>query len=117
MGTDFIEKHGSAALNNCAFTSTEDIDIKGTRSFEFLMDMSMLGVGVGFDTKGEGKITIKSYKTKKGVFVIPDSREGWVEALRVQLYSYLFGKPLYEFDYSEIREAGSLIKGFGGLAS
>jgi len=117
MGTPFIEKHGSAALNNCAFTSTEDIDIKGTRSFEFMMDMSMLGVGVGFDTRGEDKIIIKNPSKENGVYEIPDTREGWVETLRMQLNAYLFGEKKYIFDYSKIRKAGEPIKGFGGVSA
>ena len=42
-----------AALNNCAFVSTENIIHEFSNPFCFLMDASMLGVGVGFDTKGE----------------------------------------------------------------
>ena len=28
MGTEFIEKHGSMALNNCGFCSTQDINVQ-----------------------------------------------------------------------------------------
>ena len=46
MGTDIIkERNLYAALQNCAFVSTEDIDKKLTRPFEFMFEMSMLGVG------------------------------------------------------------------------
>ena len=31
----------------------------------FLMDASMLGVGVGFDTKGAGQILVKGIDTRK----------------------------------------------------
>jgi hypothetical protein len=61
MGTAITEeKHLYAALNNCAFVSTlpskiydkdERVD-KFIESFTFLMDSAMIGVGVGFDTKG-----------------------------------------------------------------
>ena len=51
-------KNLAAALNNCAFVSTQDIDKDLVRPFEFLMDATMLGVGVGFDCKGAGKLTI-----------------------------------------------------------
>ena len=47
MGTDYIYKRGSAALNNCAFVSTEEFDTDFGEPFCFLMDMSLLGVGVG----------------------------------------------------------------------
>ena len=44
MGTDIIkERNLYAALQNCAFVSTEDIDKKLTRPFEFMFEMSMLG--------------------------------------------------------------------------
>ena len=36
----------------------------------------MLGVGVGFDTKGAGKITIQQPKEGYFEFQLPDSREG-----------------------------------------
>ena len=51
------------------------------------MDASMLGVGVGFDTKGAGEIVVKGVnKTRnKQTFDIPDTREGWVASLRVLL--------------------------------
>ena len=39
------KKNLSAALNNCAFVSTEDLELNPTRPFEFLMEASMLGVG------------------------------------------------------------------------
>ncbi len=122
QGTDFIDdKCSSAGLQNCAFVSTFDIDIKGTKAFEFTMDMLMLGVGVGFDVEGANKIIIKyPKKYDKGErfnFEIPDSREGWVESLRILLKSFFEGKAYPDFDYSKIRPAGSLIKGFGGTAS
>lgn len=40
-----------AALNNCGFVSTADMANEPSAPFAFLMDASMLGVGVGFDTR------------------------------------------------------------------
>lgn len=60
MGTPLIDKKKNyTALNNCAFVSsnTEDVN-KLIESFTFLMDSAMLGVGVGFDTKGAGKFKV-----------------------------------------------------------
>ena len=59
MGSDYIYERGSAALNNCAFVSTDEIDTDFAEPFCFLMDLSMLGVGVAFDTRGAGRITIQ----------------------------------------------------------
>ena len=45
------------------------------------MDASMLGVGVGFDTKGAGEIIVKGIdKNRETEYQIPDTREGWVES-------------------------------------
>ena len=83
------------------------------------MDASMLGVGVGFDTKGAGEIIVKGVQKKRDeqVFEIPDTREGWVESLKLLLESYFHGTAPIEFDYARIRPAGEPISGFGGVAS
>ncbi len=117
MGTEFIARHGSMALNNCGFASTSDIDLKYSKAFEFVMDTLMLGVGVGFDTKGAGKLIIKRPKEGKIEFQIPDSREGWVEALQLLLEAYFLGKHVPTYDFNKIRLAGDPIRGFGGIAS
>ena len=52
----------------------------------------MMGVGVGFDTKGSSE-SFKINKPKEGMvndYVIADTREGWVESLRVLLKSYFY---------------------------
>lgn len=120
MGSQITEERGLyAALNNCAFVSTEDIKDKGASPFQFLMDASMLGVGVGFDTKGAGKLIVKSPDRRRRAdpYIIPDSREGWVESVGMLIDSYLIGTPEVKFDYHQVRPAGQLIKGFGGHSS
>jgi len=120
MGTPFMWERGSAALNNCGFVSTHDlIESDPAEPFCFLMDMSMLGVGVGFDTKGAGKILIHLPADMRRVYVVPDSREGWVDSVRhlIRSYTTTADEGSIEFDYSQIRRAGSTIKGFGGKAS
>ncbi len=117
MGTEFIARHGSMSLNNCGFASTEDIALKYSKAFEFVMDALMLGVGVGFDTKGAGKIKIQKPKEGTFNFEIDDSREGWVESLKLILEAYFLGKQTPTFDFSKIRLAGTPIRGFGGIAS
>ncbi|KAF0984585.1 hypothetical protein FDP41_000484 [Naegleria fowleri] len=120
MGTPLTEQRGLyAALNNCAFVSTESMKEDPLKPFVFLMDMSMLGVGVGFDTKGESSIVIKGVdNTKQPIMnIIADSREGWVESVKVLLDSYFNGHAPQLFDYSKIRPAGAPIRGFGGVSS
>jgi len=120
MGTPITEEKGLyAALNNCAFVSTKTLKDDYAKPFCFLMDASMLGVGVGFDTKGAGEIVVKGIQKDRDeqVYEIPDTREGWVESLKLLLESYFHGQAPVEFDYSKIRPAGEPISGFGGVAS
>ena len=120
MGSPITEERKLyAALNNCAFVSTATIKEDMAKPFCFLMDASMLGVGVGFDTKGAGEIIIKGVNKDRDetVFEIPDTREGWVESLKLLLESYFHGSAPVEFDYHLIREAGKPIQGFGGVSS
>jgi hypothetical protein len=122
MGTGYVEKAGGAALNNCGFISTKNIVEEGAKPFCFLMDMSMVGVGVGFDARGAGKVEIlgpakQGRGYKKEEYVIPDTREGWVESLRLLIDAYIFERPLPVFVYDKIRKAGEPIRGFGGVAS
>lgn len=120
MGTRFMWERGSAALNNCGFCSTSDItEADPAEPFCFLMDMSMLGVGVGFDTRGAGRIRIHQPADRVRTFIVPDSREGWVDSLRHLIRSYTVAceEGIVEFDYSSIRKEGDEIKGFGGKCS
>jgi len=116
MGTDYVAERGGACLNNCAFTSTKDLALDPVKPFLFIMDMSMVGVGVGFDTEGAGMLEIVAPESTVEV-VVEDSREGWVDALRLLLEAYTQSGPMPSFDMSLVREAGLPIKGFGGTSS
>lgn len=117
MGTEYVWERGSAALNNCAFVSTEEISFNFSEPFTFLMDMSMLGVGVAFDTKGAGKVVIEEPKIAGYTHVVEDSKEGWCDLTRVVLESYVGqSRRPANIDYSQIRPIGSPIRTFGGIA-
>lgn len=122
MGTPLVmEGKNSAALQNCAFVSTSDMNLNDPSGpFRFLMEASMLGIGVGFDTKGADKgIVVNAPSTEETrSWDIPDTREGWVESTGMLLDSYLKkGQSQVVFDYSLIRPAGEPIKTFGGTAA
>lgn len=118
MGTPFVYEKGGAALNNCGFVSTENIDAELSKPFAFLMDMSMVGVGVGFDTKGAGKIAAVEPTGSPELVIVEDSREGWVELISCLIDSYLEeGSAPIEPDTSLVRAYGEPIVGFGGVAS
>ena len=50
-------------------------------------------------------------------YIVEDTREGWVESLRLLLESYFHGTAHVDFDYTQIRDEGKPIKGFGGVSS
>lgn len=115
-GTDFIHGRDEVeALQNCAFISSQFVGVEKGDFFRWLMEMSMMGVGVGFDTKGAGtKLTPPSAETE--VYIIDDNRQSWAASVARLVDSY-FGKGGVSFDYSQIRPAGAPIKGFGGVAA
>lgn len=121
MGTDIVNtQKNSAALQNCAFVSTTEMTKQNpAKPFAFLMEASMLGVGVGFDDKGADKgFEIYEPIHQYQEWDIPDTREGWVESTVALLNSYL--KPeqkMLEFNYDQIRPYGAPIKTFGGTAA
>lgn len=118
MGTDVVYTRGAAALQNCAFHSSDLIGEDFSGPFTFLMDLSMLGVGVGLDTRGAGKVKLATPKTTDVPFVVEDTREGWVDIIRIVLDSFV-GKTHYPLtiDYNKVRGRGVPLKTFGGVAS
>ena len=161
MGTELVHKKKmSLALVNCTFVSTNNIFKTGVETFAYVMDALMLGVGVGFDDMGAGKIFLHNplevpnydqlgvmaivselklmelesirkcpsnikyisreieYCKNGGVIhVVQDDREGWVDAMRVLLDSYISKKEIVLFDYSKVRPKGIFLKTFGGTSS
>ena len=120
MGTPIVmAQRNSAALQNCAFVSTKEMTkADPSRPFTFLMEASMLGVGVGFDDKGADKDFPIYEPQGEETYVVPDTREGWVKSLEIIINAYL--RPDQKnpvFDYSEVRPAGTPIKTFGGTAA
>lgn len=130
MGSPMTKEKGVFdCLCNCAFVSTARTSIMHdqlSRPFVFTMEMLMLGVGVGWDTRMVEKfenlppISLHRPSWNNGYqkYVIEDSREGWVESLKITLDQYLVpGKPFVELEYSKIRDKGKPLVSFGGTAS
>jgi adenosylcobalamin-dependent ribonucleoside-triphosphate reductase len=87
------------------------------------MDFSMLGIGVGFDVRGAGTCYIyepefiKNGDSSEHMFVIGDSREGWVASTVALIESFMRpGSQKLFWDYSNIRPEGTRLKTFGGVA-
>jgi hypothetical protein len=120
MGTDIVNnQRNSAALQNCAFVSTNEMTkANPAKPFGFLMEASMLGVGVGFDDKGADK-GFEIYEPSEDTdYEIPDTREGWMESTVALINSYLKAdQKSIVFNYDQIRPYGTPIKSFGGTAA
>jgi ribonucleoside-triphosphate reductase len=122
LGTPFVEKHGLASLQNCAFTT-----VNTPRAFTWAFDMLMLGSGVGYNVQREYvyklPIVQESFRapvrldTASADFIIPDTREGWVSLLERTLESAFKESKAFTYSSQLIRGKGTPIKGFGGVAS
>lgn len=120
MGTYGVNGlNNSSALQNCGAVSTLEMTKHDpTAPFEWLMNVSMVGVGVGYDDRGiERGLQVHKPQGEEWTFLVPDSREGWAEAMKHKVESYLIpGKRPVKADTSQIREKGAPIKTFGGVA-
>lgn len=118
-GTDYSYERGSAAFNNCGFTSLREGLVKCAT---WTMDSLMCGCGIGFDVDGNdefNEIRLSNDLNGKIIYKIHDSRQGWVKSVYLLLKSY-FDKTnckYVSFDYSALRGEGVPIRGFGGVAS
>lgn len=112
MGTEGVNGWGySDRLYNCSFESTAG---GGTSAYGRLFSKSMRGVGVGYDTIGAGRDSIRK-PNGSYVYVIPDSTEGWVDSTIALLDAFFTGSPEPYFEYGGIRKKGSIIRS-GGVA-
>lgn len=122
LGTETVSRLGLPSLQNCAFVVVDD----PIRPFTWAFEMLMLGSGVGFNIQREHVYQLPKVKAKVDVtrcdvndadFIVPDSREGWVELLKRTLEASFFTGESFTFATHLIRSKGSPIKGFGGTAS
>lgn len=118
MGTAALEEKGSGILNNCGFVSTEGITENFAEPFCALMDYSMLGVGMGFDLLGAGLRTLQAPAQSAEAYQVPDTREGWINCVRIMLNAYVgVGELPQGWDVSKVRREGAPLRTFGGTAS
>lgn len=100
-------------MYNCSFVSVDDPFV-----FSEILFLLLCGVGVGYSVQKRHTEQLPPLQRPQGHrrFLIPDSIEGWSDALRALVYAYMRGKPMPKFDYGDIRPKGSIIKKTGGLA-
>lgn len=103
------------SVSSAGKVETFDISVPGADSFDA---HGFIVHNCGHSTDGAGKVVIQEPRAGSHTFVVEDSREGWVAALRSVILPFS-GKGCLpvNFDYSKVRPFGALIKGFGGVAS
>lgn len=103
------------SIYNCSYAPIDSID-----SFVEILIIGMAGCGTGWSVEKQyvNKLpTVKKQSGKKPLHhVIVDSTEGWTEAFRLALQTWFNGEDV-EFDYSQLRRAGTPLKTKGGTAS
>jgi ribonucleoside-triphosphate reductase len=121
FGGEPILKH-NARIYNCITSYADRL-----KFFQECMFLLLCGCGTGFSVQRHHIAKLpKLIKQKSGSkkFTIPDSIEGWSDAVGVLVSSYFDQDELFpeyngksiNFDYSLIRQAGSLLKSSGGKA-
>jgi len=103
-------------IYNCAYMPIDHID-----SFSECMFLLLGGTGVGYSVQKHHVEKLppvnKPYTKRTRRFLIGDSIEGWADAIKVLMKSYLNGKSSrIEFDYSDIRTKGARLVTSGGKA-
>lgn len=121
LGTRTVDSFGANSLINCFYVA-----ITRAEDFCFIFENLMLGAGVGFSVRREHihelpkikhNVVIAHECTKDADFIVPDSRQGWIELLRRVLDSYFIGGKPFVYSTILVRGYGEPIKGFGGTAS
>ena len=103
-------------IYNCAYLPIDHLD-----AFSETMFLLLGGTGVGFSVQRHhvDKLPViqKPYPKRKKRFLIGDSIEGWADAVKVLMKSYMNGGgSRIEFDYSDIRPKGAQLVTSGGKA-
>ena len=100
---------------NCSFIAPRELT-----DFAEVMYVLMCGTGVGFSVEDQNVQNLPQIKVQSGhrlpPFIVPDSREGWSDAIKIGLQAWYEGTDL-DFDFSLCRPAGSRLKTFGGKSS
>ena len=103
-------------IYNCAYLPIDHID-----AFSETMFLLLGGTGVGYSVQQHhvDKLPLinKPYKKRTRRYLIGDSIEGWADAIKMLMKSYLNGKSSrIVFDYSDIRPKGARLVTSGGKA-
>jgi len=102
---------------NCAYLPIDHVD-----SFHEVMFLLLGGTGVGYSVQNHHVSKLppinKPYEKRRRRFLIGDSIEGWADAIKVLMKSYMGDRrsSRISFDYSDIRPKGAQLVTSGGKA-
>ena len=102
---------------NCAYLPIDHVD-----SFHEVMFLLLGGTGVGYSVQKHHVNKLppinKPYEKRRRRFLIGDSIEGWADAIKVLMKSYMGDRrsSRISFDYSDIRPKGAQLVTSGGKA-
>lgn len=108
-GELMTEKH--ARFYNCCATYVDRVSV-----FEEAMYLLLCGCGVGYSVQHchVNKLPVPmgfNHSLPNSQFTVPDTIEGWAEAIGLLMTAYYEGRPDIDFDYSIIRPRGAFIRG------
>ncbi len=100
---------------NCSFVAPERF-----QDLSEIMYVLMCGTGAGFSVESQNVQKFPQILQQTGeklpTYVIPDSKEGWADALTFGMKTWANGEDV-DFDFSQLRPAGARLKVMGGKSS
>ena len=104
-------------IYNCAY-----LPIESVAAFSETMFLLLGGTGVGYSVQTHHVAKLPSvtvpFEKRTRRFLVMDSIEGWADAIKILMKSYIGGKrsSRVEFDFSDIRAKGARLVTSGGKA-
>lgn len=100
---------------NCSFVAPSSF-----QDFGDIIYILMCGTGVGFSVESKNIQSLPQIKMQTSkkfpTFVVPDTKEGWADALVLGMKTWFDGDDI-DFDFSLLRPAGARLKIMGGKSS
>jgi ribonucleoside-diphosphate reductase alpha chain len=113
----------AAELNHITAYNCAYLPIAHWDAFSEVLYILMAGTGVGFSVERQYTSQLAAIRQQQPehpaygyTYVIPDTTEGWADALRYGINRWTFGWDIH-YDYTKIRPAGARLQTKGGRAS
>lgn len=105
----------NVAAYNCSFIAPSTF-----QDFAEIMYISMCGTGAGWSVESDNIEKLPQINRQTGkklpTYVVPDSKEGWADALAFGMKTWADGSDV-DFDFSQLRPAGARLMTMGGKSS